>query len=436
MQLQPPCNIEAEKALLSTVLTDPTAINHAAEILAPTDFYLKNHQLIFKGMLDLADRGEPIDPVTLQAALNRRIPVSEIETIYTFPHSGHAKAYTDLIKEASTLRRLAQAGRQIETQARAGGHSAEALEAAQQAIFSISEDDQRGGFVQIRDLVKSGFDLLQKLYKQKTSITGVATGYHDLDQLTAGLQPGDLVILAGRPSMGKTALALNIAEFAGGQGRGAGIFSLEMTKEQLYNRLWASISRVDSRKLRTGQVDAADFPKLTEGAGRLSQYPIFIDDTATTLTEIRAKARRLKIEKNIGLLVIDYLQLIDGNGENRQQEVSEISRSLKRLAKELDIPIIALSQLNRGLENRPDKRPIMADLRDSGGIEQDADVIMFVYREAIYCEDCKAQKPCSKDHTTAAEIILGKQRNGPTGTVNLVFKGELTRFENAAKNKY
>ena len=297
----------------------------------------------------------------------------------------------------------------------------------------------RPSFYPVRDILKDTFHNIQELYERKELVTGVPTGYADLDKMTSGFQRGDLVIIAGRPSMGKTAFALNLVEYATSltdKNIPAVVFSLEMSKEQMVQRLLCSVARVDAGRLRTGNLGDSDWPKLTTAAGQLSDAHIFIDDTpAISVLELRSKARRLKAEHGLGLIVVDYLQLMRGsNTENRQQEISEISRSLKALAKELELPVLALSQLNRSLESRTDKRPMMADLRESGAIEQDADIIMFVYRDTVYCEDCKSrEKTCEKNHDKDAEIIIGKQRNGPIGTVHLTFRGEFTRFENQSK---
>jgi replicative DNA helicase len=299
----------------------------------------------------------------------------------------------------------------------------------------------RPSYFATRDILKDTFKTIEKLFERKELVTGVPSGFTDLDTMTAGLQPGDLVIIAARPSMGKTAFILNLVEYAAVHSQSKAptiIFSLEMSKESLVQRMLCSISKVDASRLRTGHLGESDWPKLTNGAGLLSEAPIYIDDTpAISVLELRAKARRLKAEKNLGLIVVDYLQLMQGhNAENRQQEISEISRSLKALAKELSVPVVALSQLNRSLENRTDKRPVMADLRESGAIEQDADVIMFIYRETVYCEACKKRDgSCDKGHEKDAEIVIGKQRNGPIGTVHLTFRGEYTRFENQSKRE-
>ncbi len=346
-----------------------------------------------------------------------------------------------MVKEKSLARHMINVSTEIATRGYEGGDIEQTLDWAEKSIFEISGMKSSPSYFSTREIMQETFKNIEKLYQRKELVTGVPTGFTDLDAMTAGMQPSDLVIIAGRPSMGKTAFILNIVENAGLRAEPQVptlVFSLEMSKEQLVQRMLCSVSRVDASRLRTGHLVDSDWGKLTEGAGKLSDAPIFIDDTpAITVLELRAKARRLKAERNLGMVVVDYLQLMQGhNSESRQQEISEISRSLKALAKELSIPVIALSQLNRSLENRTDKRPIMADLRESGAIEQDADVIMFIYREAVYCEDCKSRdRSCEKGHEKDAEIVIGKQRNGPIGTVHLTFQGQFTRFENQSKRQ-
>jgi replicative DNA helicase len=355
------------------------------------------------------------------------------------PTAANIAYYCRLVKEKSISRHLIRVATEIATRGYEGGEVEKSLDWAEKSIFEITGMKTRPSYFATRDILKDTFKTIEKLFERKELVTGVPTGFTDLDTMTAGLQPGDLVIVAGRPSMGKTAFVLNVVEYAAVHYQSKAptiIFSLEMSKESLVQRMLCSVSRVDASRLRTGHLGESDWPKLTNGAGLLSEAPIYIDDTpAISVLELRAKARRLKAEKNLGLIVVDYLQLMQGhNAESRQQEISEISRSLKALAKELSVPVVALSQLNRSLENRTDKRPIMADLRESGAIEQDADVIMFVYREAVYCEACKKRDgSCDKGHEKDAEIVIGKQRNGPIGTVHLTFRGEYTRFENQSK---
>ncbi len=442
----PPQSLEGEMSVLGGILLENEALNRALELLRPEDFYREGHRKIFNALIDLANRGEPADLVTLTAALQQRGELDEVggsaylATLVDFvPTAANIVYYCRLVKEKAISRHLIRAATEIATRGYEGGEVEQILDWAEKSIFEITGMKTRPSFFSTREILKDTFKTIEKLFERKELVTGVPTGFSDLDTMTAGLQAGDLVIIAGRPSMGKTAFCLNIVEYASihaEQKLPAVIFSLEMGKEQLVQRMLCSVSRVDASRLRTGHLGESDWPKLTNGAGMLSEAPIYIDDTpGITVLELRAKARRLKAEKNIGLIVIDYLQLMQGhNAESRQQEISEISRSLKALAKELSVPVVALSQLNRSLENRTDKRPIMADLRESGAIEQDADVIMFVYREAVYCDACKKRDgSCEKGHDKDAEVIVGKQRNGPIGTVHLTFRGEFTRFENQSR---
>ena len=360
------------------------------------------------------------------------------------PTAANIAYYAKIVKEKSIARRLINASTDIITQ----GYDertdlTELLDRAQRVVLEISENQMKRAFYEIKALLKDTFKSLEELSERQNHITGVESGFADLDKMTAGFQRGDLIIIAGRPSMGKTAFALNIAQYAAIHAEkpvSVAVFSLEMSKEQLAMRLLCSESRIDASRMRTGNLADGDWSKLTKGAESLSSGKIFIDDTpAITSTEMRAKVRRLKAEHGVGMVVVDYLQLMRGGDriESRQQEISEISRSLKALAKELSIPVVALSQLNRSLESRTDKRPMMSDLRESGAIEQDADVIAFVYREAVYCEDCrKRDNSCTLGHERDAEVIIGKQRNGPIGTVQMIFCGEYTKFENRARDEY
>lgn len=442
----PPQNLEAEMSVLGGVLLENDALNRALEILVPEDFYRESHRKIFSALIVLSEKNEPADLVTLTAILKSRDELdavggsSYLATLVDYvPTAANIVYYCRLVKEKAVARHLIQVSTDIVTRGYEGGDMEAILDHAEKAIFEIAENRIRPSFFPVRDILKDTFKTIEKLYDRKELVTGVPTGYLELDKMTAGLQAGDLVIIAGRPSMGKTAFALNVVEYATTHAdtkAPAVVFSLEMSKEQLVQRMLCSISKVDAGRLRTGHLGESDWPKLTMGAGQMSEAPIFIDDTpAISVLELRSKARRLKAEHNLGLIVVDYLQLMRGsNAENRQQEISEISRSLKALAKELDLPVVALSQLNRSLESRTDKRPMMADLRESGAIEQDADVIMFVYRDAVYCDACKSRElSCDKGHDKDAEIIIGKQRNGPIGTVHLTFRGEFTRFENQSK---
>jgi len=435
-------------SVLGGVLLENAALNKALEILRPEDFYRESHSKIFATLIDLSEKGEPADLVTLTAALNKKGELeavggsSYLATLVDYvPTAANIVYYCRMVKEKALSRHLIHVATDIATRSYEGGEIEQTLDWAEKSIFEITGMKSRPSYFSTKEIMKDTFKAIEKLYDRKELVTGVPTGFTDLDTMTAGLQPGDLLIVAGRPSMGKTAFCVNVVEYAAVHTSPAIptiIFSLEMSKEQLVQRMLCSVARVDASRLRTGHLGESDWPKLTNGAGLLSEAPIFIDDTpAISVLELRAKARRLKAEKNLGLIVVDYLQLMQGNNpESRQQEISEISRSLKALAKELSVPVIALSQLNRSLENRTDKRPIMADLRESGAIEQDADVIMFVYREAVYCEACKSkEKTCDKGHERDAEIVLGKQRNGPIGTVHLTFRGEYTRFENQARRE-
>jgi replicative DNA helicase len=444
----PPQTLEAEMSVLGGVLLENDALNRALEVLRPDDFYRESHRKIFSRLIDLSDRGEPADLVTLTAALQRDGDLEAVggtnylTTLVDYvPTAANISYYCKLVKEKSIARHLIKVCTEIATRGYSGEDVEQTLDWAEKSIFEITGMKSRPTCFSTKEILKDTFKNIELLYERKELITGIPTGFKDLDNMTAGLQGGDLLIVAGRPSMGKTAFFLNMVEHASAHAANRTptlVFSLEMSKEQLVQRLLCSVSRVDAGRLRTGHLGDSDWPKLTEGASLLSEAPIYIDDTpAISILEVRAKARRLKAEKNIGLIVIDYIQLMQGNNsENRQQEISDISRSLKALAKELKVPVIALSQLNRSLENRTDKRPIMADLRESGAIEQDADVIMFIYREAVYCEACKSrEKTCDKGHEKDAEIIVGKQRNGPIGTVHLTFRGEYTRFENQARRE-
>ncbi|MDX2480510.1 MAG: replicative DNA helicase [Desulfuromusa sp.] len=442
----PPQNLEAEMSVLGGVLLENEALNRALEYLTSEDFYRESHRKIFKALIILGDKSEPADLVTLTAVLNDRGELEAVggstylATLVDYvPTAANINYYCKLVKEKAVARKLIEASTAIATRGYEGGDMEEILDQAEKSIFEISENRIRPSYFPVRDILKDTFKSIEALYERKELVTGVPTGYHDLDKMTAGLQPSDLLIVAGRPSMGKTAFALNLVEYAtthADKAVPAVIFSLEMSKEQLVQRMLCSMAKVDAGRLRTGHLGESDWPKLTMAAGLLNETQIFIDDTpAISVLELRSKARRLKAEHGLGLIIVDYLQLMRGsNPESRQQEISEISRSLKALAKELSLPVVALSQLNRSLESRTDKRPMMADLRESGAIEQDADVIMFVYREAVYCEDCKSrERTCEKGHDKDAEIIIGKQRNGPIGTVHLTFRGEFTRFENQAK---
>ncbi len=434
----PPQSLEAEQALLGALLIRDEAWDAVADRVVEEDFYQKEHRLIFCALADLAEANRPRDVVTLSEWLELRGQLNDAGGLAYLgrlaqdtPGAANIVAYADIIRERSVLRQLIVVGNDIANSAyHPEGQDSEALlDSAETRVFAIAEQRSHGrqGFQNIKDILVKAVDRIDTLFANQSPITGLETGFRDFDQLTSGLQSSDLIIVAGRPSMGKTAFSMNIAEHAAiRQEAPVAIFSMEMPGEQLAMRLISSLGRIDLHKVRSGQLSEADWPRITSAMSLLSQRAnLYVDDTpALTPTELRARARRLKRDKGLALIVIDYLQLmqVPGNKENRATEISEISRSLKALAKELDVPIIALSQLNRGLEQRPDKRPQMADLRESGAIEQDADVIAFIYRDEVYNEDSTAKG--------TAEILVRKQRNGPTGMVRLTFLGEYTRFEN------
>jgi replicative DNA helicase len=434
----PPQSLEAEESVLGGVLLDNTAIDRALEVLAPDDFYREAHRKIMRAMLELNQRGEPVDLVTLSDVLKVRGELQDIggatylaELADKVPTAANVGYYARIVRQKAVLRTLIQTATEIATL----GYESSAdvdqfLDEAEHKIFEISERKVRPSFFRIRDIMVDSMKAIEQLYERKELVTGVPTGFIDLDRMTAGLQSSDLIVVAGRPSMGKTAFALNIAQHAALTAKlGVAIFSLEMSKEQLVLRMLCSEARVDQSKVRAGFAAERDFPKLALAASRLADSPIYVDDTpALSVLELRAKARRLKREREskLGLVIVDYLQLMRGheNADNREQEISSISRSLKALAKELNVPVVALSQLNRQVETRAEKRPVMADLRESGAIEQDADVIAFLYRPIVYDKNAEER---------AAEVIIAKQRNGPIGSVPLTFMSEYTRFENRAE---
>jgi len=432
----PPHSIEAEQAVLGGVLIDNQAWLNVADRLVEHDFYRREHQLIFNAIRKILEEGNPCDALTLAEWLAKQGQLDQVDSKYigflsaNTPSAANVTAYADIVRERSILRQLIRAGNEIAGSGFAKGANVESLlDQAEQLVFQIAEQGARGrgGFSSIRQVMNDTIDKIDKLFKTDASITGISTGFEDLDEKTSGLQRSDLVIVAGRPSMGKTSFAMNIAEHVAIKEQlPVAIFSMEMPSEQLAMRLLASLARINQQRVRTGQLEDDDWPGITAAVSLLSDTPLFIDDSpALNPTDLRARARRLAIEQGqLGLIVIDYLQLmqIPNSRENRATEVSEISRALKSLAKELDVPVIALSQLNRSLEQRPNKRPVMSDLRESGSIEQDADVIVFIYRDEVYNED--------SDDKGTAEILIAKQRNGPIGTVRLTFKGHLTRFEN------
>ena len=432
----PPQNIEAEESLLGGILVDPDSINKIIDMVSPEDFYKDIHGNIYDIMVGLYERNEPVDIVTVSSSAKDKGAIDRIggiaylnDLVDRIPSAANIVHYAKMVREKSLLRNLMNTATGIIEK----GYGIDAnvddyLDEAERMIFEIAEKQFRPSFFPIKSLVMDNVKTIEKLFQKKQYITGISTGFTDLDRMTSGLQPSDLIVVAGRPSMGKTAFSMNIAQHAA-MGSDVpvtvGIFSMEMSKEQLVTRLLSSESEVDHSKLRTGALSGDDWPRLARAAGRLSDATIFIDDSpAMGVLEIRARARRLKKEHGLGLIMVDYLQLMRGrtNIERREQEISEISRSLKSLAKELNIPVIAISQLNRMVEQRPDKRPRLADLRESGAIEQDADVIMFIYRDEVYNE--------KTDDKGSAEIIIGKHRNGPTGTVQLTFLDTITSFRN------
>jgi len=429
----PPQNLEAERAVLGAILMENDSIYAVMEILEPSAFYQPSHRLIFSTMLELSERGEPIDIVTLTdrlrsgGNLDKAGGADYVPTLADeVPTAAGVSNYAKIVREKATLRNLIETSTEIVQECfDAPGDVDDILDEAERRIFAISEKRIRSGFLSMKEIVKSSFKTIELLYEKKEHITGVPTGFREIDELTSGFQPSDLIIIAGRPSMGKTAFCLNIAQNAAmKKQKTIALFSLEMAKEQLVMRMLCSEARIDAHRLRSGYLGQTDWPKLSTAAGRLADASIFIDDTpAINSMEMRAKARRLKAEKDLDLVIVDYLQLMSGRSrsDNREQEISEITRSLKALAKELGVPVVALSQLNRGVESRMDKRPVLADLRESGAIEQDADVIIFIYRDEVYNKE-------SLDKGIA-EIIVGKQRNGPVGTKKLTWLDKYTRFE-------
>ena len=437
LQRVPPQNIEVEQSVLSAILIRNNTLPEVLELLSEKDFYREAHRKIFAAMVDLFERSEPTDLITLTNVLKERGQLESIggasylaELVDTVPMATNASHYAKIIREKATLRALIERAASITSRCfEDRGNVEELLDFAERSIFDISENKIRPAFHALADILTDTYKAVEDAYENKVLVTGVPTGFSSLDQKTSGLQPGDLVIIAGRPSMGKTALALNIAENASIQTRmPIGIFSLEMSKEQLSLRMLSSEARIDSSRMRGGYLSESDLARINRAAGALYDLPLYIDDSpAISALEIRAKARRMMMEKGLGLIIIDYLQLMRGraSAERRDLEISEISRSLKALAKEINVPVVALSQLNRKVEDRSNKRPVLSDLRESGAIEQDADVIMFIYRDEVY-----NKKEGDPDRT--AEINVAKQRNGPTGTVKLAFLEYCTRFEDLA----
>ena len=436
LQKVPPNSVDAEQSILSAVLIDNHVLPEVLEVLSPQDFYRDVHGKIFKAMVELFERNEPADLITLTNLLKQQGQLEAVggasylaELVDVVPMAVNAYQYAKIVQEKAILRRLIERAAAITTRCfEDKGDTEGILDFAERSIFEISENKVKPSFYALKDILTDTYRAVEEAYENKALVTGVPTGFQDLDQKTSGFQRGDLIIIAGRPGMGKTALALNIARNAAQEtGEPAAIFSLEMSKEQLSLRMLSAEAGVDSTRMRGGFLNQQDLEKINRAAGALYDTNLFIDDTpAISVLEIRAKARRMKMEKGLGLIAIDYLQLMKGrsSAERRELEISEISRSLKALAKELSIPVIALSQLNRKVEDRTNKRPVLSDLRESGAIEQDADVIIFVYREEVY------NKQVDQAKMRLAELAVAKQRNGPTGTVNLTFLEEFTRFEN------
>lgn len=430
-----PNSLEAEQSVIGSMIMDQDAIVTAMEILLQEDFYHKQYGILFDAMIELYSSGQPVDLVTLQNKLKEKDVPQEVsslefvgELVRAVPTSANVKYYCNIVKENSMKRKLIRVTEEIENECYAGKESLESvLDKTEHDIFALLSSRTGGDYVPIRQVVMNALEKIEKASQQDGNVTGISTGFIDLDYRTAGLQPSDLVLIAARPSMGKTAFVLNIAQYvAFHENMCTAIFSLEMSKEQLVNRLFSLESRVDAQALRTGNLSDADWAKLVEGAGIIGDSELIIDDTpGISISEMRSKCRKYKLEHDLKLIIIDYLQLMSGSGrstDSRQQEISDISRSLKALARELNVPVLALSQLSRAVEQRPDHRPMLSDLRESGAIEQDADVVMFIYRDDYYNKDTELKG--------ISEIIIAKQRNGPIGTVNLAWLPEYTKFAN------
>ncbi len=433
-----PHSIEAEQSVIGSMVMDAEAIVQASEIITGDDFYNKQYGVVFETMVELHNSGKPVDIVTLQDGLKEKNVPAEVSSleflrdlITSVPTSANVKSYAKIVADNSTLRKMIRTAEEIENTCYARKESLETiLEEAEKRVFNLAQKRNTGETVPIRKVVTNALNKIEIASRNKGSVTGIPTGFLDLDTRTAGLQPSDLILVAARPSMGKTAFVLNIAQHvAFRQNMAVAIFSLEMSKEQLVNRMFSLESKVDAQDLRTGQLSEADWEKLIESAGTIAQSHLIIDDTpGISIAEMRSKCRKFKMDHDLKLIIIDYLQLMSGSGksDSRQQEIADISRSLKALARELSVPVIALSQLSRAVEQRPDHRPMMSDLRESGAIEQDADVVMFIYRDDYYNKET--------DKPNVAEIIVAKQRNGPIGTVELVWLPQYTQFANKARD--
>ena len=436
-----PHSVEAEQSVVGAMLMDKDAIMTASEIISGKDFYQSAYGVIFDSMVELFNEGKPVDLITLQERLKEKDVPAEIaslefvkDLVTAVPTSANVKYYADIVSDKSMMRKLIKLNEEIANICYAGKEPLESvLETTEKSVFDLLQRRNTGDYVPIKDVVLNALDRIEKASKNKGTVTGIPTGFIDLDYKLSGLQPSDLVLVAARPSMGKTAFVLNIAQYiAFKKDKGVAIFSLEMSKEQLVNRLFSLESQVDAQALRTGNMKDSDWEKLIEGTGIIGQSNLIIDDTpGISVSELRSKCRKYKLEHGLDIVIIDYLQLMTGSvgksSESRQQEISEISRSLKALARELSVPVIALSQLSRAVESRPDKRPMLSDLRESGAIEQDADVVMFIYRDEYYNKDSEYKKQ--------AEIIIAKQRNGPVGTVHLAWLGEYTKFANLSRQE-
>lgn len=436
-----PHSIEAEQSVVGAMLMDKDAITTSSEIISGNDFYQSAYGVIFDSMVELYNEGKPVDLITLQERLREKdVPeeiaslefVRDLMTMVTT--SANVKYYAQIVSDKSVMRKLIRLNEEIANTCYAGKESLEAvLEKTEKSIFELLQRRNTGEFVPIKQVVLNALERIEKASRSKGTVTGIPTGFIDLDYKLSGLQPSDLVLIAARPSMGKTAFVLNIAQYiAFKKERGVAVFSLEMSKEQLVNRLFSLESQVDAQSIRTGNMKDSDWEKLIEGAGIIGRSRLIIDDTpGISISELRSKCRKYKLEHELDVVIIDYLQLMTGSvgksQESRQQEISEISRSLKGLARELNVPVVALSQLSRAVESRPDKRPMLSDLRESGAIEQDADVVMFIYRDEYYNKDSEFKRQ--------AEIIIAKQRNGPVGTVNLAWLGEYTKFANLSRQE-